>query len=63
MNVKGSWTTTPILITTIQGYPRTFDFYTIQVEGVRVGGQSLAGGKYIVCAPLFLTAVLCLCRR
>lgn len=42
------FTSTPILITTITGYPKTYDFYTIDVESVQLGHESLAGGKYIV---------------
>jgi aspergillopepsin I len=42
------FTSTPILVTTITGYPKEYDFYTIEVESVEVGRRSLAGGKYIV---------------
>jgi aspergillopepsin I len=42
------FTSTPILVTTITGYPKGYDFYTIEVESVEVGRKSLAGGKYIV---------------
>ena len=52
VNVTGNWTSTPILITTIQGYPRTYDFYTIQVNSVNIGGKNWRGGNYIVCSYL-----------
>lgn len=46
------FTSTPILITTIQGYPKTYDFYTININGVVLNGKSLPGSggniQYIV---------------
>ncbi|KAG9239992.1 aspartic peptidase domain-containing protein [Calycina marina] len=43
--------TTPILVTTIDGYPQTYDFYTIEVDGMTLNGNTLNGAatpKYIV---------------
>jgi aspergillopepsin I len=42
------FTSTPILITTITGYPKTYGFYTIKVDSIELGKSSLAGGTYIV---------------
>ena len=46
------FTSTPILITTIEGYPKTYDFYTININGVILDGKpvpSSGGGiQYIV---------------
>lgn len=44
----GSFTSTPILVTSIKGYPKDYDFYTIEVDAVKVDHESLAGGKYIL---------------
>ncbi|KAF7712948.1 Acid protease [Penicillium ucsense] len=40
---------TPILITNIQGYPTSFDFYTINIDGLEVNDKKLtaAGGSAI----------------
>ena len=46
------WSSTPILITTIDGYPKKYDFYTININSVVLNGVSVpsSGGKiqYIV---------------
>jgi hypothetical protein len=42
------FTSTPILITNIAGYAKSYDFYTIEVDSIELGKKSLAGGKYIV---------------
>lgn len=42
------FTSTPILITTIDGFEKTYDFYTIEVDSIELGAKSLPGGKYIV---------------
>jgi hypothetical protein len=49
-----NFTSTPILVTIIEGYPKTYDFYTVNIDSVTVDGLSLseAGGskiQYIVC--------------
>lgn len=53
------FTSTPILITSIQGYPSSYDFYTINIDGLKLNDKELtaAGGsgiQYIV-RDLFLT--------
>jgi aspergillopepsin I len=47
IEVKGNFSTTPILITNIKGYPRDYDFYTVNIDGVALGNWSLpeAGGE------------------
>ncbi|KAJ5621692.1 hypothetical protein N7528_006475 [Penicillium herquei] len=44
-----TFTTTDILITSIEGYTKTYDFYTINIDAVTVAGKSLtaAGGSSI----------------
>lgn len=54
VNYVQEYTSTPILITSIQYYPKTYDFYTINIDGVTINGRSYAdaGGsdiQYIVC--------------
>lgn len=47
-----TFATTPILVTTISGYPDSYDFYTIEVDSINLEGKALSGGssaKYIVC--------------
>ncbi|KAI9648144.1 hypothetical protein NHQ30_002776 [Ciborinia camelliae] len=42
---------TPILVTSITGYPDTYDFYTINIEAAYLNGKSLSGAStpaYIV---------------
>ncbi|GFF40251.1 probable aspartic-type endopeptidase AFUA_3G01220 [Aspergillus udagawae] len=52
IDIKGNFSATPILITDIRGYPRTYDFYAVNIDGVSVGDDSLldAGGdiQYLV---------------
>jgi hypothetical protein len=53
-----TFTTTPILITQISGYPVDFDFYTINIDSIVINGAAAAssGGstlQYIV-SCLFL---------
>jgi hypothetical protein len=48
-----TWTSTPILVTTLSGYPDTYDFYTINIDEVVLNGAAVAssGGtsiEYIV---------------
>jgi hypothetical protein len=48
-----NFTSTPILITTITGYPVTYDFYTINIDSVLLHGKPLPGSggpgiQYIV---------------
>jgi len=38
-----NFTSTPILITTIEYYPDALDFYTINIEGIVLNGKTLAG--------------------
>ena len=47
IDIKGNFSTTPILITNIKGYPRTYDFYTVNIDGAMVDSRSLpeAGGQ------------------
>lgn len=47
IGIKGNFSTTPILITNIKGYPRTYDFYTVNIDGAMVDSRSLpeAGGQ------------------
>jgi Eukaryotic aspartyl protease len=44
----GDFTSTPILITSITGYPKTYDFYTIKVDSIKLGSKTLPGATYIV---------------
>ena len=48
-----TWTSTPILVTTISGYPDTYDFYTINIDEVVLNGAAVTGSggtsiEYIV---------------
>ncbi|KAJ5195350.1 uncharacterized protein N7498_008788 [Penicillium cinerascens] len=47
-----TWTTTDILITSITGYPATYDFYTINIDGVTLNGETISGAggdiQYII---------------
>jgi hypothetical protein len=48
-----TWTSTPILVTTISGYPDTYDFYTINIDEVVLNGAAVSGSggasiEYIV---------------
>jgi Eukaryotic aspartyl protease len=46
-----TWATTDILVTSIEGYPKEYDFYTIEVDSINVAGKAVSGGasvKYIV---------------
>ncbi|KAJ5692444.1 hypothetical protein N7462_001867 [Penicillium macrosclerotiorum] len=48
-----TFATTDILITSIDGYPKTYDFYTINIDAVTVAGKSVSGSggsdiQYIV---------------
>lgn len=48
-----TFATTPILVTSISGYPKSYDFYTIEVDSINLNGKALSGGsgaKYIVCS-------------
>jgi hypothetical protein len=47
------FTSTPILVTTISGYPDTYDFYTINIDEVVLNGAAVTGSggsdiQYIV---------------
>lgn len=42
------FTSTPILLTTVNAGAKTHDFYTIKVDTIKVNGKSLKGGYYIV---------------
>lgn len=60
INFTETWTTTDILITSISGYPDSYDFYTIEIDDVTVNGASVSssGGsiQYIVSShPLYLS--------
>ncbi|KAJ6113918.1 acid protease [Penicillium sp. IBT 18751x] len=52
INFTETWTTTDILITSISGYPDTYDFYTIEIDDVTLNGASVSGSggsiQYIV---------------
>lgn len=47
-----NFTGTPILITTIEFYPEALDFYTIEIEGLTINGETIADSdlnvQYIV---------------
>lgn len=48
-----NFTSTPILVTTISGYPDAYDFYTINIDEVVLNGKSVSksggtGIQYIV---------------
>lgn len=51
VDFEWDFATTPILITTVTGYPKTYDFYTIEIDGFESNGKSvssLSGARYIV---------------
>jgi hypothetical protein len=53
------FTSTPILVTSISGYPDTYDFYTINVDEVVLNGKAVSGSggsdlQYIVCFLLYI---------
>jgi hypothetical protein len=43
INFVQDFTSTPILITTIEGYPTTYDFYTINIDDLVLDGIPLPG--------------------
>jgi aspergillopepsin I len=49
INFVQNFTSTPILITIITGYPKTYDFYTINICGAILNGKTLenSGGNSI----------------
>ncbi|KAJ5123649.1 hypothetical protein N7448_009746 [Penicillium atrosanguineum] len=52
INFTETWTTTDILITSIEGYADSYDFYTIEIDEVTLNGASVSGSggsiQYIV---------------
>ena len=48
VNFVNHFASADILITNVLGYPKTYDFYMIEVGTLEVGNMSLDGGKYIV---------------
>ena len=53
MHWEGDFTSTPILITSVTGYPQAYDYYTIEVDSIKLDHETLPGGngktwKYIV---------------
>ncbi|KUJ18547.1 acid protease [Mollisia scopiformis] len=52
VNISGDFTSTPILITNIEGYLETYDFYTINIDGITIDGRTERGSsgatQYIV---------------
>ncbi|RDW61612.1 aspartic proteinase [Coleophoma crateriformis] len=52
VNFTQNFTSTPILITSISGYPVTYDFYTIEVDDIVLDGAAVSGSggttQYIV---------------
>ncbi|CZR50183.1 related to pepsin II-1 precursor [Phialocephala subalpina] len=52
VDINGTFTSTPILITSIDGYLQTYDFYTINIEGITLNGKTVRGSsgatQYIV---------------
>ena len=59
VNFTQDFTSTPILITTIEGYPQTYDFYSINIDGVYINGKAASSSAsepiYIVCHSLRLS--------
>lgn len=56
VNFTETWTTTDILITSISGYTKAYDFYTINIDSVSINGETVSssGGsdiQYIVRQP------------
>ena len=48
-----TWTSTDILITSIEGYSKAYDFYTINIDEVTLNGKAVSGSggsdiQYIV---------------
>lgn len=58
------FTSTPILITTIEGYPDTYDFYTINIDDVVLNGVAVAnsGGTDIQYIVSFLPQFSSICN-
>ncbi|KAJ5884359.1 hypothetical protein N7504_011931 [Penicillium tannophilum] len=53
VNFTETWTTTDILITSISGYTKAYDFYTINIDSVSINGETVSGSggsdiQYIV---------------
>ncbi|PWY82099.1 acid protease [Aspergillus heteromorphus CBS 117.55] len=53
VSYTGDFATTPILVTNIEGYPDTYDFYTINIDSMTLNGETLSGAggdsvQYIV---------------
>lgn len=52
VSYNAHFATTPILVTSIQNYPKTYDFYTINIDGLTVKDRTLPGSggsiQYIV---------------
>lgn len=52
VNFTQNFTSTPILVTTIEYYPESYDFYTIEIDGAVLDGESISGSggevQYIV---------------
>lgn len=57
MEFDATFTSTPILITEIRGYPRALDFYTIVLDGVVLDNVTVSTGstQYIVSPRLLPT--------
>lgn len=56
------FTSTPILVTTISGYPDTYDFYTINIDEVVLNGAAVTGSggtgiQYIVSCSISVCLV------
>ncbi|KAM3075583.1 hypothetical protein ACMFMG_007720 [Clarireedia jacksonii] len=50
VNFTQDFASTPILVTTIEGYPQSYDFYTINIEGAYVNGKAISGAA----APTYI---------
>lgn len=49
-----NFTATPIIVTSIEGYPETYDFYTINIDAITIAGTNVSGAssyEYIVRHP------------
>lgn len=60
VNFTETWTTTDILITSISGYTKAYDFYTINIDSVSINGETVSGSggsdiQYIVRQSWFST--------
>jgi hypothetical protein len=57
VNFTQDFASTPILVTSIEGYPQTYDFYTINIEGAYLNGKAISGAA----APTYIVRIFQCC--